>query len=104
MNTAQNLTLEATLAQSQAPTSTDKAEIWLDWLTWLGRILLLCILVITPWEFGAVDPWAQRQIAIVIGICLAIWWFETALRRTRTQVLPYAVSYTHLTLPTIYSV
>ena len=89
MNTAQNLTLEATLAQSQAPTSTDKAEIWLDWLTWLGRILLLCILVITPWEFGAVDPWAQRQIAIVIGICLAIWWFETALRRTRTQVLPY---------------
>ena len=89
MNTAKNLTLEATLAQSQAPSSADKAEIWLDKLTWLGRILLLCILVIAPWEFGAVDPWAQRQIAIVIGICLAIWWFETALRRTKTQVLPY---------------
>ena len=89
MNTRQNLTLEETLAQSQAPTGTDKAEIWLDKLTWLGRILLLAILVITPWEFGAVDPWAQRQIAIVIGICLAIWWFETALRRRRTQVLPY---------------
>ena len=89
MNTRQNLTLEETLAQSQAPTGTDKAEIWLDKLTWLGRILLLAILVITPWEFGAVDPWAQRQIAIVIGICLAIWWFETALRRKRTQVLPY---------------
>jgi tetratricopeptide (TPR) repeat protein len=89
MNTAQNLTLEATLAQSQTPTNTDKAEIWLDRLTWLGRILLLGILAITPWEFGAVDPWAQRQIAIVIGICLAIWWFETALRRSRTQVLPY---------------
>lgn len=89
MNTPQNLTLEETLAQSQAPTGTDKAEIWLDKLTWLGRILLLAILVITPWEFGAVDPWAQRQIAIVIGICLAIWWFETALRRKRTQVLPY---------------
>ena len=89
MNTAKNLTLEATLAQSQSPTSKDKAEIWLEKLTWLGRILLLCILVITPWEFGAVDPWAQRQIALVIGICLAIWWFETALRRTKTQVLPY---------------
>lgn len=91
MNTAQNLTLEATLAQSQAPTGADKAEIWLDRLTWFGRILLLCILVIAPWEFGAVDPWAQRQIAIVIGICLAIWWFETALRRTRSQVLPYVL-------------
>jgi len=89
MNTRQNHTLEATLAQSQAPTDLDKAEIWLDRLTWLGRILLLGILIITPWEFGAVEPWAQRQIAIVIGICLAIWWFETALRRTRTQVLPY---------------
>ncbi len=89
MNTAQNLTLEATLAQSQVPTSADKAEIWLDKLTWIGRILLLVILVVAPWEFGAVDPWAQRQIALVIGICLAIWWFETALRRTRTQVLPY---------------
>ncbi len=89
MNTPQNLTLEATLAQSQAPTSVEKAEQWLDRLTWIGRTLLLSILVITPWEFGAVDPWAQRQIAFVLGICLVIWWFESALRRSRSQVVPY---------------
>ena len=88
MNTSNPLTLEATIAQDNVE-RIDKTERCLDFVTWVGRVLLLATLFLSPWMFGSVDPWAQRYIAIAIGIGLGIWWFETALRRTRSQVLPY---------------
>ena len=88
MNTPNPLTLEATIAQDNVD-RIDKTERCLDFVTWVGRVLLLCVLFLSPWMFGSVDPWTQRYIAIAIGIGLGIWWFETALRRTRSQVIPY---------------
>ena len=88
MNTPNPLTLEATIAQDNVD-RIDRTERCLDFVTWVGRALLLSILFVSPWMLGSVDPWAQQYIAFALGIGLGIWWFETALRRTRSQVLPY---------------
>ena len=93
MNLPDNMTLKATVEKpnsnsgsgSETVTSTSLSDIF----SWPGRIALLVAVVLAPWALGSVDFWAQRWITICLLVGLGFWWFETALNRRNTQVIPY---------------
>ena len=90
MKDPQNFTLQATLAETVAGNANkNRGSLYLDYLTWPGRIALLLAIVLSPWAFGADRPWAQQWIAVAMLVGLAIWWFETALNQKHKQYFPY---------------
>ena len=46
-----------------------------NFFIWLGRIVVLAMIVIAPWCFGAVSQAAQSWLFILALIGLAAWWF-----------------------------
>ena len=90
MKDPQNFTLQATLADTVAGNANkNRGSLYLDYLTWPGRIALLLAIVLSPWAFGAVRPWAQQWIALAMLVGLGFWWFETALNQKKRQYFPY---------------
>ena len=90
MKDPQNFTLQATLADTVAGSANkNRGSLYLDYLTWPGRIALLLAIVLSPWAFGAVRPWAQQWIAVAMLVGLGFWWFETSLNQKNKQFFPY---------------
>ena len=90
MKDPKNLTLQATLADTVADNANkNRGSLLLDYLTWPGRIALLLAIVLSPWAFGAVRPWAQQWIALAMLVGLGFWWFETSLNQKNRQFFPY---------------
>ena len=90
MKDPQNFTLQATLADTVAGNENkNRGSLYLDYLTWPGRIALLLAIVLSPWAFGAVRPWAQQWIAVAMLVGLGFWWFETSLNQKNKQYFPY---------------
>lgn len=90
MKDPQKLTLQATLADTVADAAEQKrGSILLAYLMWPGRLALLIAIMLSPWAFGSVRPWAQQWIAIAMLVGLGVWWFETSLNQKRKQHFPY---------------
>lgn len=90
MKDPQKFTLQATLADTVADAAEKKrGSLFLDYMTWPGRLALLIAIVLSPWAFGSVRPWAQQWIAIAMLVGLGFWWFETSLNQKRKQYFPY---------------
>lgn len=90
MKDPQNFTLQATLADTVASDGEkNRGSVLLDYLTWPGRLALLLAIVLSPWAFGSVRPWAQQWIAVAMLVGLGFWWFETSLNQKRKQYFPY---------------
>ncbi len=90
MKDPQNFTLQATLADTVASSAKkNRGSRLLNYLTWPGRLALLLAIVLSPWAFGAVRPWAQQWIAFAMLVGLGFWWFETALNQKNKQYFPY---------------
>ncbi|MEM9410537.1 MAG: O-antigen ligase family protein [Planctomycetota bacterium] len=89
MNIPDNMTLQATVEQDIANSSGSDSKTWSGRFAWLARILILAALLISPWLIGSVGHRAQFWIAAALLMSLALWWFETALNKRNTQVLPY---------------
>jgi|GEM_PF-1277799 len=90
MKDPQNFTLQGTLAETVASNEEkNRGSQFLDYLVWPGRIALLLAILLSPWAFGAVRPWAQQCIAIALLVGLGFWWFETSLNQRKKQYFPY---------------
>ncbi len=90
MKEPQNFTLKGTLAETVAnKAEKNRGAIFLEYLVWPGRIALLLALLLSPWAFGAVRPWAQQWIALALLVGLGFWWFETSLHQRQKQFFPY---------------
>ncbi|MDA8563016.1 O-antigen ligase family protein [Mariniblastus sp.] len=87
MNVPENMTLQATIDQSEVKPTT--GVLLAEWFSWPGRIAVLIAVLLSPWMFGSYGPSAQRLIMFCLLIGIAFWWFESAVRRNRTQVMPY---------------
>lgn len=88
MNQSENMTLQATLDKTEAERRRGRQPLS-EWFAWPGRVALLAALVLAPWMIASVEPGAQKVLAILLSIGLALWWFETAVTTRKTQVLPY---------------
>lgn len=94
MNQPENMTLKATVEHPSSESGfggvdEKKRSSLSDLFSWPGRIALLMALVLSPWPFASVENWAQSLITIALLVGLGFWWFETALNRRKSQVLPY---------------
>lgn len=90
MKDPQNFTLQGTLAETVASSAEkNRGSQFLDYLIWPGRIALLLAILLSPWAFGSVRPWAQQWIAIAMLVGLGFWWFETSLNQRDKQFFPY---------------
>ena len=90
MKDPQNFTLQGTLAETVASNEEkNRGSQFLEYLIWPGRIALLLAILLSPWAFGSVRPWAQQWIAIAILVGLGFWWFETSLKQRDKQYFPY---------------
>ena len=87
MNVPENMTLQATVDQSDA--KPNAGVVLADWFSWPGRVAVLVAVLLAPWMFGSYGPSAQRLIMFCLLIGIAFWWFEAAVRRSRTQVMPF---------------
>jgi Flp pilus assembly protein TadD len=87
MNVPENMTLQATIDQGEKKNSPEM--MLAEWFSWPGRVALLIAILLAPWMFGSYGPWALRLITVLLLIGIAFWWFESAVRRNRSQVLPY---------------
>ncbi len=87
MNVPENMTLQATIEQSEA--KPPAGVLLAEWFSWPGRIAVLFAVLLAPWMFGSYGPWAQRLIMFSLLIGIGFWWFESAVRRNRTQVIPF---------------
>jgi O-antigen ligase len=56
------------------------------------RGLLVACLVFAPWAYGAVRPWAMRDLAIVMGTIVVLWGLECCVRRRRPEMPGVAVA------------
>ena len=87
MNVPENMTLQATIDQGEKkPTS---SVVLAEWFSWPGRLAVLLAVLLAPWMFGSYGPWAQRLLTFCLLIGIGFWWFEAAVRRNRSQVMPY---------------
>lgn len=91
MNTQDNMTLQATVENDGAKTLGLDSQTWSETFGWIARILILIAVVIAPWLLGGVKYGAQFWISTVLLIAMALWWFETALTKRNTQILPYLI-------------
>ena len=93
MSIPDNMTLQGTVGQSDSrggSKNRNKSTSSLsDLFSWPARIVLLLIVVLSPWAMGSVNFWSQRWITVGILFCLGFWWFETALNSKKKQVFPY---------------
>ncbi len=90
MKDPQNFTLQGTLAETVASSAEkNRGALFLEYLVWPGRIALLLAILLSPWAFGSVRPWAQQWIAIAMLVGLGFWWFETSLNQRNKQFFPY---------------
>jgi len=90
MKDPQNFTLQGTLAETVASNQEkNRSSRFLDYLVWPGRFALLLAILLSPWAFGSVRPWAQQWIAIAMLVGLGFWWFETSLNQRDKQYFPY---------------
>ena len=87
MNVPENMTLQATVDKSEVKPA--DGVLLAEWFSWPGRVALLLAVLLAPWMFGSYGPSAQRFIMFCLLIGIAFWWFESAVRRNRTQVMPY---------------
>lgn len=87
MNVPENMTLQATIDQSEVKPSA--GVVLAEWFSWPGRVAVLFAVLLAPWMFGSYGPWAQRLITFCLLIGIGFWWFESAVRRNRNQVMPY---------------
>ena len=87
MNVPENMTLQATVDQGEK--KPDQGVVLAEWFSWPGRIAVLVAVLLAPWMFGSYGPWALRLITFFLLIGVAFWWFESAVRRNRSQVMPY---------------
>ncbi len=62
---------------------------WSDRFAWSARIVLLSAIVLSPWMIASVQYWAQYYLSLALLFGLGIWWFDTALQKKKTQVVPY---------------
>ncbi len=90
---AQPMTLAETLSARQqrrqqlGPASPDAR--WGEYFALPGRWIMLAILVIAPWLFGANYSWGQFWVAVALFLGLVMWWLESAFSLRRAQVVPY---------------
>jgi tetratricopeptide (TPR) repeat protein len=56
---------------------------------WLGRFVLLVMLVGAPWWFGAVSQTAQSCLLLLGVAGMTLWWFSLAFGGRSTQLFPY---------------
>lgn len=89
MNVPENMTLQATVDQGDKKPISSSAVALAEWFSWPGRAALLIAVLLSPWMFGSYGPWAQRLIMFSLLIGIAFWWFESAVRRNQSQVMPY---------------
>ena len=90
MKDPQNLTLKGTLAETVASSAEkNRGTLFLEYLVWPGRIALLLAILLSPWAFASVRPWAQQWIAIAMLVGLGFWWFEISLKQRDKQFFPY---------------
>lgn len=90
MNVPDNMTLQATVEGDGARKASriDRGT-WSDGFAWVARILILSALVAAPWFIGSVHFLPQFWISTALLVALAFWWFETAMNKRHSQVLPY---------------
>lgn len=91
MSTQDNMTLQATVDNDGAKTLGLDSHTWSETFGWIARVLILIAVVIAPWLLGSVRFGAQFWISTILLIAMALWWFETALTKRDTQVLPYII-------------
>jgi O-antigen ligase/tetratricopeptide (TPR) repeat protein len=84
MNQPDSMTLLGTLDKKRSDT-----EPLANFFSRFAQVILLCVVVLSPWAFGSVYYWAQALIGLGLLIALAIWWFETAVNSDKSQQLPY---------------
>ena len=89
MNTPDKMTLQATVEMDGMRGAKVDSQTWSGRFAWLARILILITLVAAPWMFGSVEYWSQFWISSALLFALALWWFDTALNKRNSQVLPY---------------
>lgn len=90
MTVPENMTLKATVDQTDIEKlSGQRTATWSDRFAWIARILLLLALLSSPWMLGSVQDWSQFWLSLALLIALGLWWFETALNKRSTQVIPY---------------
>lgn len=84
MNQPDSMTLLGTLDKKRSDTE-PLASLFMR----VAQFMILSVLVLAPWAFGAVYYWAQCWIAFGLLAALGIWWFETAVNSDKSQHVPY---------------
>ena len=90
MTVPENMTLQATVDQTDLDNLPgQRSATWSDRFAWIARVLVLLAILLSPWMIGSIQDWSQFWLSLALLVGLGLWWFETALNKRNTQVLPY---------------
>ena len=89
MTSPNNLTLQAMVDEPGERRRGGTSLTWSDRFAWAARIVLLVAIVLSPWMIASVQYWAQFYLSLAMLVGLGFWWFDTALQKKRSQVIPY---------------
>ncbi len=57
-------------------------------LVWIGRIIVVLIVLIAPWWIGSVSKQSQFVLCCLAVAGLAVWWLEMAIVRAKSYAVP----------------
>ena len=89
MTSPNKLTLQGMADGSVRKRNGWKSLGWSERFSWAARIVLLAAIVSSPWMIGSVQFGAQYFLSLALLLGLGLWWFDTALRKKKSQVVPY---------------
>ena len=89
MTSPNKLTLQDMLDQPGDDRHSGKTTAWSERFGWAARIVLLFAIVLAPWMIASVQYGAQYAISLMMLVGLGLWWFDTALNKSKSQVVPY---------------
>lgn len=89
MNSPNKPTLQGMAKSSSRPKGDHKHLTWSDRFSWAARIVLLSAVVAAPWMIASVQFGPQYFLSLALLVGLGLWWFDTALQKRKSQVVPY---------------
>ncbi|MCH2180445.1 MAG: O-antigen ligase family protein [Mariniblastus sp.] len=89
MTSPNQLTLQGMAEPPSRRRSGWKDLSWSDRFSWAARIVLLAAIVVSPWMIASVQFGPQYFLSLALLLGLGLWWFDTALQKKKSQVVPY---------------